>query len=154
MEITCNKSVEAAREEALKITKGYITGMKICAIVMGIVLLVSLFTMEFEAALVFFVMLLIIFFIAAGPSYSRYSRLNKSVENDNPLLCVATRIGYARVGKRSVPAVYFLCDGQQAWATMYERKDEPQIEEGDDIYVWRSNTRKKVYVAIRAKKGM
>ena len=62
MQEICKKSVESARTEALVVCKKYKAGIKFCVIIMGIIMLIVLFAMEFTVALIVDVMLLIIGF--------------------------------------------------------------------------------------------
>lgn len=150
MQETCTKSIEAARAEAIKIGKGYQRGIKFCEIVIGVAMLIVLFTMELEAALVSDVIILIIAVISIVPIKSRYTELIKSIEKDSPGVCRALETGYERMGKRSVPVIYFDHDGRREWVVVYEDKDGRTIAVGDYMYVWHNNKKKRTYIAIYA----
>lgn len=154
MESMNSKSVATAREEALKIGNGYIRGMKFSIAFFVVFMIVVMITAGWEVGLVVSVLLFIIGFISIAPIFSRYKSLLRNINNEQPILCKATSIGYERVGKNSYPAVHFDYEGQNGWATIIEEKDKHTIEADDYIYVWRSSTRKKIYIAIYAGEGI
>lgn len=150
MQEICSKSVESARTEALIVCKKYNAGIKFCVIIIGIIMLIVLFAMETSEALIVDVMLLIIGFLAVVPISSRYIALNKSVEKLEPVICKAQGTGFERMGKRAVPVVYFEFEGSKGWAVTFEEKNTHIIAEGDYLYVWHNNKKKRLYLAIYA----
>ena len=67
-----------------------------------------------------------------------------------PVICKAQGTGFERMGKRAVPVVYFEFEGSNGWAVTYEEKNTHIIEEGDFLYVWHNNKKKRLYLAIYA----